>query len=134
MTRNSCTASGFGAGIARAAQAGGVVAAIELEVDAADLRPLRSVDRGELLGPAERVRVLVAGDAAGDAQQRVEVAVDQRQIQDVVLTDRPRQRRGVGLDERRVADDRDGFRDGAGLDRRRRRARCGRLRARCRSA
>ena len=71
--------------VSRAAQAGRVVASIELEVHRPDLGILRAVDRRVLLGAAKRIRALVAGDTAGDRQERVEVAVDQRQIQDLVL-------------------------------------------------
>jgi hypothetical protein len=78
--------------VAGAAQAGGVVAAIELKVHGANLRPLRAVDRRLLLGAAERVGALVAGDASGDAQQGVKVAVHQRQIDHLVLVHRPRER------------------------------------------
>ena len=89
-------------GVAGAAQAGGVVAAIELEIDRADLRLLRAVDRRRLFGAAERVRRVVAGDTAGDAQQRIEVAIDERQIEDLVLAHGARQRGGGGLNHRRT--------------------------------
>ncbi len=58
----------IGRRVSRAAQAGGVVATIELEVDAAHLRAARTVNRRQLLGPAEGVRAVVAGDAAREAQ------------------------------------------------------------------
>ncbi len=103
--------------VAGAAQSGGVVTAVELEVDAADLTALRSVDRGVLLGTAQRVRALVAGDAARDAEQRVKIAVHQRKVQDFVLADGARKGGGGGLHQRRVCDDRHGLGDVAGLDR-----------------
>ena len=77
--------------VARAAQAGRVVPAIQLEVDGAHLGGTGPVDHGHLLRPAERVRARVAADAARDAQELVQVAVDERQVQHLVLADRPRQ-------------------------------------------
>ena len=49
-------------------------------------------------------------------RERIEIAIDERQVEDLVLTDGARQRGGVGLDERRVGDDRDDFGHRAGLD------------------
>ena len=103
-------------GISGAAQACRVVAAVELEVDRSDLRFLRAVDRRQLFGTAERVRVVVARHAAGGIEQRVEIAIDQRQVQHFILIDASRQRRRCGIDERRIANDRYRLRDVTGFD------------------
>jgi hypothetical protein len=104
--------------VAGAAQAGGVVAAVELKADAADLRLLGAVDRRQLLGTAERVGVVVARDAAGDRQERVDIAIDERQIQHLVLADAARERRRAGLDERCIGDHRYDFLHRPGPERR----------------
>ena len=103
--------------VPRAAETGRVVPSIQLEVDRAHLRPAGTVDRGQLLRPAERVRVVVAGNAAGETQQRIQVAVDEREVQHFVLTHRSRERRGCRVHERRVPRDRHGFADVAELNR-----------------
>ena len=68
-------------------------------------------------GPPSEFELSLLRDAAGDREQRVEVAIDERQVQHLVLPDGARERGGVGLDERRVGDDRDHFLQLTGLDR-----------------
>ena len=99
------------------AKTGGVVPAIQLEVDGAHLRPARAVDGGQLLRSTQRVRVLVAGDAAGETQERIQIAVDERKIEHLVLSHDPRERRRCGIDERRVAGDGHRFVDRTELNR-----------------
>jgi hypothetical protein len=103
-------------GVARAAQARGVVAAVELEVDAAHLGAARTIDGGQLFGTAERVGVVVARHAARETQERVQVAIDEGEVQDLVLADGAGERGGRGLHERRVGHDRNRFRQGAEVD------------------
>ena len=103
--------------VPRATEAGRVVPAIQLEVDGAHLRPAGPVDCGQLLRPTERVRVVVAGNAAGETQERIQVAVDEREVQHLVLTHGPRERRGDSVHERRVPCDRHRFVDVAELNR-----------------
>ena len=108
---------GIGRRVPRTAQTGRVVPSIQLEVDRAHLRSARSVDRGQLLGPTQRVRVLVAGDTAGETQQRIQIAIDEREVEHFVLTDRPGERRGRGIHKGRITRNRHRLTDGAELNR-----------------
>ncbi len=114
MTRNSWTASGRR--VSGAAQAGGVVAPVELEVDGANLGGAGAVDVRELLRAAQGVRGVVPGHAAGDAQERIEVAVDEGEVQDLVLAHGARERGGRRLHEGNVGHDGDDLGDLPGLD------------------